>query len=209
VSTNGAPSSAGLGLGFNETNGSILTTDLFAASGVEQLVFNFNYVTSDGSGFPEYAWAALVPDVGSPLLLFTARTCEVAACDTVPGVGMPALGAGVTLNPATTPIIGGAPSWSPLGGSSGRCWDIGCGYTGWIEALYTPAAGNYSLQFGVVNVNDEAYDSGMAIAGVKIGDEPVDDPIDDQVPVPEPSTLMLLGVGLAGVAGRLRARRVV
>ena len=85
---------------------------------------------------------------------------------------MPPLGAGVTLVPATTPIIANATNWSPLGGSSGACWSTGCGNSGWIQMLYTPAAGNYQLVFGVVNVNDTAYDSGMAVAGAKIGGAP-------------------------------------
>lgn len=206
VSTNDAPDNLGLNLGFNETNGSILTSTSFTALGAEQLVFYFNYVTSDGAGFPEYAWAQLLPQGGSPILLFTARTCEEAACDSVPGTGMPPLGAGVTLVPPNTPINAEETEWSPLGGSSGSCFAVGCGNTGWIQALYTPAAGTYQLQFGVVNVNDEAFDSGLAIAGASIGGTPID-PGPGPAPVPEPSTLLLLGGGAAGLVARARRRR--
>lgn len=198
VSTNGAPLFDGLDLGFNETNGSSLTSALFSADGSEILQFYFNFVTSDGAGFPEYAYAQLVPDGGAPILLFTARTCETSPCDTVPGTDMPPLGAGVTLLPPSTPINANATDWSPLGGSSGACWAVGCGNSGWIQMQYTPAAGNYQLVFGVVNVNDQAFHSGMAVAGATIGGNPIDPT------VPEPMTLALVGLGLAGLAVRRR-----
>ena len=207
VSTSGAPTFSGLNLGFNETNGSLLTTSAFSASGTTVLAFNFNFVTSDGAGFPEYAYAQLAPSGGSPILLFTARTCETTPCNTVPGVGMPPLGVGVTLVPPSTPVTPNATTWSALGSSSGSCWAVGCGNSGWIQAEYTPAAGAYALQFGVVNVNDQAFDTGMAIAGATIGDIPIGD---DLAVVPEPTTLILFGSTMAGLgfASRWRRRRL-
>jgi hypothetical protein len=112
---------------------------------------------------------------------------------------MPPLGAGVTLVPPSTPVIPNATTWSPLGSSSGSCWAVGCGNSGWIQANYTPTAGAYTLQFGVVNVNDQAFDTGMAIAGATIGDIP----IDDIAATPEPASLILMGTGLMGVAWRV------
>jgi hypothetical protein len=205
VSTSGGLSGVGsLGLGFNETNGSLLESVTFSANAGDELQFYFNYVTSDGAGFPEYGWAGLV-DTSDPtdtFLLFTARTSQTAGEDTVPGTGMPPLGAGVSLTPATTPIIPGGPVWSPLGGSSGACWDVGCGYTGWIQMTYTiVTAGTYFLQFGVTNVNDTAFDSGLAVSGASIGGVPIGPPI------PEPGVLALLGLGLAMTGRRLNARR--
>ena len=204
VSTNLAGSNAGLGLGFNETNGSVLTTNQFQANAGEELVFYFNYVTSDGAGFPEYAWAQLVEPSNNDFLLFTARTAENEVDNTVPGVDMPPLGVGVTLAPPIVTITAGGPSWAPLGSSSGGCWDVGCGYTGWVQASYTIVeSGLYRLVFGVVNVNDTAFDSGMAIAGATIAGDPI---TTDEVPtaVPEPATVGLIAFGLAGIAARRR-----
>lgn len=191
----------GLGLpavGSGATNGSKIVSNLFTADAGDEFRFYFNYVTSDGSGYADYGWARLLnEDMTEAALLFTARTTP--GGDTVPGFGMPTPAA--TLLPDSTPIIGGAPTWSPLGGSSGQCYNAGCGYTGWILASYDiPTAANYYLEIGVVNWSDTGYDTGMAFDGATIAG------VDISLPVPEPVALTLLGVGLMGVwAGRRRS----
>src|SRR5262245_20503828 len=61
------------GLG-SETNGSTLSTPNFSATAGTPLEFYFNYVTSDGAGFADYAWAELFTSSNVPVaLLFTAR----------------------------------------------------------------------------------------------------------------------------------------
>lgn len=194
----------GLGLpSIGGTDGSRLRSNVFSANAGDDLEFYFNYVTSDGAGFADYAWVRLLKDdLTEAALLFTARTTP--GGNTVPGFSMPPLAPGVTLDPAATLIIPGGPVWSPLGGSSGACFSTGCGYTGWIKMTYDiAAAGNYVLEFGVVDFLDQAFDSGLAFDGILVGGKPI-----DPEPIPEPATLALLGLGLAGLGFMRRKARV-
>jgi len=189
------------------TNGSTLTTAAFTANAGSQLNYLFNYITSDGSGYPDYAWAELETAGGTPVaLLFTAQTNPGGPA--VPGGGLQAPPAGVTLSPSPVVVTAGSgtqgpggpggPVWAELGlpnstgiNYSGWCWAAGCGLTGWIASNYTIATGgSYELAFGVSNENDQAYDSGLAIAGVEIDGNPI-------ATTPEPSTFLMLGLGLS------------
>lgn len=192
----------GVGGSGSSTDGSRLRSGIFSAAAGDDLEFYFNYVTSDGAGYADYAWVRLLnSDLSEAALLFTARTTP--GGDTVPGFSMPPLAAGVTLDPASTPINHGAPVWSPLGGYSGSCFSTGCGYTGWIKMSYNiAAAGDYILEFGVVDWNDQIYDSGLAFDGILVAGKPI-----DTSTVPEPATLALLGLGLAGLGFMRRKAR--
>jgi hypothetical protein len=204
VTTTGSSATAILPSGplGSETNGSTLATSIFSATAGTNLNFYFNYITSDGAGFADYAWAELYSSTNNPVaLLFTARTEPTGSI--VPGTGLPPPTA--TLNPSSVPIIPGGPVWSPLGASSGQCFDVGCGYTGWVNSNYTIAtAGDYYLKVGVTNWIDEAFDSGLAMDGVTVGGVPIVPP--GPSVVPEPSTLVLLSTGLAGLATSLKRK---
>jgi len=203
ISTAGTPTlaSGGLNIG-SETNGTTLRSGLFSANAGDDLEFYFNYITSDGAGYIEYAWARLLDSSSAQVaLLFTARTNPSGS--TVPGFGLPPITA--TITPAIVTVTPGATTWSPLAGSSGACYQgpgQGCGNTGWIQSLYEiTAAGNYFLELGVVNWADTAYDTGMAFDGILVGGQPIDGT------VPEPASLALLGIGLAGL-GAMRRRKM-
>jgi len=118
--------------------------------------------------------------------------------DTVPGNGLPGIDSAFQLTPASAAIMPDETEWSPLGGWSGTCFAVGCGYTCWVAMSYTfTTAGSYVLEVGVVNWSDGNHDSGLAFAG-------------NLVPVPEPQTyaMMLAGLGLLAWAARRRRDRV-
>ncbi len=209
VSTNGGTNGVGAlpsGALGSETNGSTLATSVFAATAGSQLKFYFNYVTSDGSGFADYAWAELYSSTNTPVaLLFTART--VPSGSIIPGTGLPSPLA--TLSPASVPIIGGAPTWLPLGGSSNTCYAAGCGYTGWVSSTYTIATtGNYYLKVGAVNWSDTNYDSGLAMDGVTIGGVAITTGTPPGTPAPSSLILTMLGLAAVGIYLALKMRAV-
>lgn len=105
VSTSSGIAGAGQLAGIGGVNGWSNTTSIFSAEAGSTLSFYFNYVTSDGSGFSDYAWSQLQTAGGTGFAtLFSARTTPIG--NTVPGFGLPPLLA--TLQPATTPIQLGA-----------------------------------------------------------------------------------------------------
>jgi hypothetical protein len=193
----------GVGGSSTPTNGSRLLSPAINAKAGDVLTFTFNYVTSDGGGFADYGWARLLSGGAPVATLFTARTTP--GGNSVPGFAMPSPSA--TLTPSTVSIVDGPPVWSPLGASSGTCFDVGCGYTGWVRSDYVlGGAGSYQLEVGVTNWNDEAFDSGMAFAGIAVNNVLL--PINPAIAVvPEPQTWALLLCGLGALAV-VRRRRV-
>lgn len=92
--------------------------------------------------------------------------------------------------------------WDLLGASSGFCWDAAntCGPSGWIHSDYTfTGAGNFVLEFGVVNWGDEVFDSALAFdfSGLDQARFP-DAATPPSSTVPASSALALLGLGLMG-----------
>jgi hypothetical protein len=215
---NASVPSNGIG-NLGNTNGSVLRSTAFVANSGEVLKFEFNYVTSDGNSFADYAWARLLNagNGSQAAVIFTARTNADTTAPVIPGFGITY--PDTTLTPTSVLIGGGyvngdpGPDWSPLGPTT--CYDTGCGYTGWVGASYNVAnTGNYVLEFGVTNWDDTIWDSGMAFNTVTIGRGtglPGDDVyIDDNsrhvgaVPEPETYAMMLAGLGLMGFMARRR-----
>jgi len=196
--------------GYGGTNGSTVTSNAFAVTSAgSALTFAFDFVTSDGTtSFPDYAWANLYKADDNSLVatLFTATTNPTGSAVPGTGAGLPAISA--TITPATVTVTTGVGStkWSPLGGSSDACYQgygQGCGNTDWVDALYNIASpGSYYLTFGVANAGDQAYDTGMAFVGTAIGGVPIED---EDVAVPEPTTIVLMAIGLAALAVRRRS----
>ena len=201
ISTASGVNGAGQIAGVGGSNGAQYTSSTFTAVANDPLTFLFNYVTNDGAGYADYAWAELRTSVGAHVAwLFTSRTQP--SGNTSPGIGLPANDA--TLNPGATPIQSGT-NWSGLGSSSGTCYASGCGNTGWIQSSYNiAAAGAYEVVYGVTNWGDSYYQSGLAFDALRVNGAAVD--VAGVAGVPEPAAwaLMLVGFGLMGSAMRKR-----
>jgi hypothetical protein len=202
VSTANGASGGGFipGAAGNTRTGSQLATKPFEASAGSELRFFFNYISTDGGDYPDYAWSILkdASTGDTAAVLFTARTKPSGPI--VPGQWLPP--ADATLDPAEVYMKPGGPAWNKLGGSSGACYDAGCGYTGWVASSYEiEASGVYRLLFGVSNWTDDAYDSGLAIAGATLDDIQI-------APVPLPPAAPLMAIGVAALV-LLRRRPAV
>jgi PEP-CTERM motif len=198
VSSLNLSESGGHGSTFTQTNGSSITSAAFSAQASDTVDAYFNYVSTDGKGFDDYAWARLVNASDRSLVawLFTARSTNSNKNSVVPGDLNVGFDTSVIVNYSSfdfntrNTVAGGTPvNWSLLGSSNGSCWRDkaeGCGFTGWLHSQYTLAsAGSYQLEVGVVNFGDQAYDSGLAFDVATLS-----------APVPEPGTLPLMAVAL-------------
>ncbi len=168
--------SGGGGADFTQTNGSSYTSAPFTLAAGESVAAYFNYVSTDGKGFDDYAWARLIDSAGDTAAwLFTARSTNGNKQNVVPGNALSKADNNTVdfdvdtvivnydefeFNTRTTKSSDFDPiDWSPLGEWNGTCWRDnaeGCGFTGWLQSLVTPGAGTYQLEVGVVNFGDEA-----------------------------------------------------
>ncbi len=201
--------SGGGGSTFTQTNGSAWLSAPFALTGAQAVDVWFNYVSTDGKGFDDYAWARLVnAGTGATAAwLFTARSTNSNKQNIVPGDVVDRQDfdpdvvivdyANFDFNTRNTAPGGQPIDWEPLGIWNGTCWRDkaeGCGFTGWLHSHLTPGAGSYRLQVGVVNFGDEIYDSGLAFDLQSLS-----------APVPEPASWLMLAAGLTWLrAGRGR-----
>jgi MYXO-CTERM domain-containing protein len=218
--------------GFTQTNGSMVQSSAFTMTAADRLVLHFNYVSTDGRNFEDYAWARLV-NAGTNTTaawLFTARSGNKpdndGTSDYINGnvladqVGYGDLDSrdpdrklAVTL--PIVPGILGSTWWAPLGDSKGLCWDVGtsCGYTGWVTSDFQAstvkdfASGSYYLQIGVSNWGDTVFDTALAFDFNGLASQNFVNPtnvFDNAALVPEPQTGVLLLLGLAALPGLRR-----
>jgi hypothetical protein len=203
----------------NQTNGSKIQSSAFNASANDTLTLYFNYLSTDGRGYDDYAWARLVNAVTNDTAawLFTARSTNSANGNVVPGNvlnrqvdnSLPDEIDAVLNDGNTVGFDVASTDWLPLGSSSGICWDDAntCGPTGWIKSEYSVASsGAYFLEFGVINWGDQAYDTALAFdfqglqatnfSGVTLVPNPV------VVPLPGGFMLMSIGLGLMTAISR-------
>lgn len=192
-----------------ETNGSRWTSEAFDVTAGDTLSVWFNFVSTDGKGYDDYAWARVVDadDGGVVAWLFAAAATSSNTGKVVPGDVLDKADFDpderivdfddweFNSQPADDPV-----DWAPLGASNGTCWKDnapGCGTTGWMQSRISFASGaRLRLELGVVNWGDWAYDSGLAFdyAGFT-----------SAVPEPAPWALWLCAAA-AAVPG-LRSRR--
>ncbi|OAI08525.1 NF038132 family protein [Methylomonas methanica] len=203
----------------NQTNGSKIQSNAFNASTNDTLTLHFNYISTDGRGYDDYAWARLVnADTNNTAAwLFTARSTNSANGNVVPGNvlnrqvdnTLPDELDAVLNDGNTVGFNVAGTNWIPLGSSSGICWDNAntCGPTGWIKSAYSfTASGSYFLEFGVINWGDEAFDTALAFdfgglqqvnfSGVTLV------PLPAAIPLPGGFLLMSMGVGLMSAMSR-------
>jgi hypothetical protein len=202
-------------------NGSKVVSGSFAAVAGQTLTLHFNYVSTDGRGYDDYAWARLIPAGNTTTAgwLYTARSSNSARGNVVPGdvlsrqqdKNLPDELDATLNNGNSVGFNVNGTDWQPLGGYTGSCWDGAntCGPSGWIRSEYTfSQSGNFRLEMGVVNWGDQAYDSALAFdySGLAPADFPG---LSVMAAVPEPGQLamMLSGLGLMGAMGWRNRRR--
>jgi hypothetical protein len=195
----------------NQTNGSKIQSSTFNASVNDTLRLHFNYISTDGRGYDDYAWARLVnaDSNDTAAWLFTARSTNSANGNVVPGNvlnrqvdnNLPDELDAVLNDGNTVGFDVAGTNWIPLGGSSGICWDDAntCGPTGWVKSEYAfNAAGSYFLEFGVINWGDEAFDTALAFdfSGLEQGNFSGVTLV-PQAAVPLPGGFILMSVGVS------------
>ncbi len=214
---------------FEQTNGSKTTSTSFAGQAGDVLTLYFNYVSTDGLLYRDYAWARLV-ESGTDA---TAAWLFIAQSGNAPdGDGTSDYVHDKVLKLQIDPILadqdqdavlnGGRPIvgmpagsinvWAPLQEPDGQCWakdpqTSSCGATGWVESVYElEAGGTYHLEFGVMNWGDENYQSALAFDFDGLAPGQFLPPI-TVYDVPEPRSAAALFAAVVGLTGLAQRRK--
>lgn len=197
----------------NQTNGSSMKSTSFNAAQNDSLSMYFNYISTDGGHYPDYAWARLVDNNNNHVAwLFAAESSNRANGNVVPGSvlknqfndALPDEVDAVVNGGNTVGFEVGDTNWSPLGGSAGTCWDNSntCGSTDWLLSEYTiQNTGIYYLELGVMNWGDDLFDSALAIDFDGLNSARFGSQV---AAVPVPAAAWLFGSALLGFAGLRR-----
>jgi|JI10StandDraft_1071094.scaffolds.fasta_scaffold173080_2 hypothetical protein len=213
---------------FEQTNGSKTTSTSFTAQAGDVLTLYFNYVSTDGLDYRDYAWARLVESATNE----TAAWLFLAQSGNAPdGDGTSDYVHDKVLKMQTDPVLaeqdqdavlnGGQPIvgmpagsinvWAPLQEPDGQCWakdpqTSSCGATGWVESVYAlENGGTYHLELGVMNWGDEQFQTALAFDFAGLAPASFLAPI-TVYDVPEPQGWASLFAGLVAVAGLGRRR---
>ncbi len=202
-----SPISAGGNKVGEETNGSRIVSGPFNANASDTLTVQFNYVSTDGNGYDDYAWARVLDADDDSLVawIFSARSTNSGSRQIVPGDILdndefdPDE---IVVNNDAYEFTSKTANWSPLGDSNNICWQEdakGCGFTGWLESRFTfSRSGSFKVEVGVTNWGDTAYDSALAFDFQNITDSGISAPI----PEPAPVSLFVAGLFLLGLTVR-------
>lgn len=177
---------------------------LDAAAGVttqDAAIFDIEFTTTGGDIFFNYLFAS------DEYNEFVDSTFNDAFALFLDGVNIALLDDGVTpvtinnVNGTTTPGLFNNNDPSDLG--SPTPFDIEYdGFTnGFTASAFGLGAGTHTLSFQVADVGDAGFDSTVFIEAGSLTDDP------DPMPMSEPSTLALLGLGMIGMAGLRRRYR--
>lgn len=199
-------------------NGTKIVSDAFSGIAGNTLTLHFNYISTDGRGYDDYAWARLVDAASNETAawLFTARSTNSARGNVIPGDVLnrqvdrdaPDQLDAVLNDGDRIGFDVSSTTWQPLGTSSGYCWDDAntCGPSGWVKSSYVLAqTGTFRLEFGVANWGDEIFDSALAFdfVGLDAANFP-NAPLIASVPEPSIQAMFLAGIALAGVVALRR-----